>query len=354
MTEPIYIGSLFSGIGGIEIGFERAGFETRWFIENDRYAQKILKKNWPDTLIYDDITKIDFAAVPKIDILTGGFPCQDISSAGKGTGITGSRSSLWKYYIKAIRILRPKIAFIENVPMLTRRGLNVVLADLAKNGYDAEWYNLSASSVGAFHKRERLFIIAYLPIKRKRKLPVLKRNQGKKNINFNRQDKTEVTDSTSTGEMSAKQQGPGDGTIKICKDAAITASNRCREMPKRQSNKNNSTGTEKIIQEEISNSDSKRCEEQRRSKPKEKTRTRSKYNSENADSDQIMLWKLGSLQRNSDGLTETESGICGVVDGIPHRVDRIKCLGNAVVPQVAEVFAQAIKERWFENNEKET
>lgn len=154
------VGSLFSGIGGIEIGFEKAGFETKWFVENEPYARAILKKRFPNAKIYGDITKIDFGTVPKVDILTGGFPCQDISNAGTRTGIKGSRSSLWKYYLKAIRILRPKFAFIENVSALLNRGLNVVLADLTTVGYDAEYHCVPASAVGAPHRRDRIFIIA--------------------------------------------------------------------------------------------------------------------------------------------------------------------------------------------------
>lgn len=154
------IGSLFSGIGGIEYGFEAEGFETVWCIERDKYAQAILRKRFPKAIIYDDVTSIDFTTVPKIDILTGGFPCQDISNAGKRVGITGNRSSLWKYYAKAISTIRPKYAFIENVAALTSRGLDTVLCDLAEMRYDAEYYNVSASAIGAFHRRERIFIIA--------------------------------------------------------------------------------------------------------------------------------------------------------------------------------------------------
>ena len=155
------VGSLFSGIGGIELGFEKQGFKTEWFVEREPYAQEILKKRFPRTKIYDDVTTLDFKTIPKVDILTGGFPCQDISNAGKRAGIEGSRSSLWKYYFKAIREIRPKIAFIENVSALLNRGLDVVLADLASIGYDAEWYCVSASAVGANHQRDRIFIIAY-------------------------------------------------------------------------------------------------------------------------------------------------------------------------------------------------
>jgi len=156
------VGSLFSGIGGIELGFERTGeFETVWFVERDAYCQQVLKKRWHNAVIYDDITTTDFTKVQPVDVLTGGFPCQDISNAGKRAGIEGSRSSLWKHYARAIGDLRPKYAIIENVAALSNRGLDVVLADLASLGYDAEWHSISASSIGALHRRERIFITAY-------------------------------------------------------------------------------------------------------------------------------------------------------------------------------------------------
>jgi DNA (cytosine-5)-methyltransferase 1 len=101
-------------------------------------------------------------------MLTGGFPCQDISVAGKGKGIReGERSGLWREYAKAIRSLRPRYALIENVSAITQRGLDIVLADLAEAGYDAEWFTLSASDVGAWHRRERIFIFAYSTSKRR-------------------------------------------------------------------------------------------------------------------------------------------------------------------------------------------
>jgi DNA (cytosine-5)-methyltransferase 1 len=156
------VGSLFSGIGGIELGFERAGnFRTAWFVENNPYCQAVLRKHWPGTPIYGDIKAVDWGSVEPIDILTGGFPCQDISIAGKKKGITGDRSGLWKEYLRAIRSLRPKYVVVENVARLLRSGIWVVLEDLAKEGYDAEWGVLRAQDFGAPHKRERCFVIAY-------------------------------------------------------------------------------------------------------------------------------------------------------------------------------------------------
>ena len=163
------VGSLFSGIGGIELGLERAGLETAWFIEKNRYCRAVLRKHWPSTTIYDDITQVDFRSLPRVDVLSGGFPCQDISNAGPRTGIKGSRSSLWKNYLKAIIALRPKYAIIENVSALTQRGLDTVLCDLAAIGYDAEWHCIPAAAIGAPHKRDRIFILAYPNIERPQK-----------------------------------------------------------------------------------------------------------------------------------------------------------------------------------------
>lgn len=157
------VGSLFSGIGGIELGLERTGgFETIWFCENEPYCRAVLNKNFPNIPVLGDIMKVVWDEVEKPDVIAGGFPCQDISVAGKGAGIKeGTRSGLWKEYARAIRALRPRYALVENVPMLAARGLDIVLADLAEMGYDAEWGIISAAEVGAPHRRERLFVIAH-------------------------------------------------------------------------------------------------------------------------------------------------------------------------------------------------
>lgn len=155
------VGSLFSGAGCGDLGLEWAGFEHAWFCESDEYARKILALRWPGVPIYGDIRGVDFTAVPHVDILAGGFPCQDISVAGKGAGISGERSGLWREYARAIGDIRPRYAVIENSPALVTRGLDVVLSDLAQIGYHAEWDCIPASWFGAPHRRERLWIIAY-------------------------------------------------------------------------------------------------------------------------------------------------------------------------------------------------
>jgi DNA (cytosine-5)-methyltransferase 1 len=162
------VGSLFSGIGGLDLGFEWAGFETKWFCEIESYPQQVLARHWPGVPIIPDVRDVTKESVCPVDCIIGGFPCQDISYAGKGAGIdydlsdgTGTRSGLWWEYWRIIRDLRPRYVVAENVAALTNRGLDIVLGSLAEIGYDAEWQIVSAASVGAPHIRERIFIVAY-------------------------------------------------------------------------------------------------------------------------------------------------------------------------------------------------
>jgi len=155
-------GSLFSGIGGLDLGLERAGMSCVWQSEIDPYACKVLTKHWPDIPNHGDITQIDWHNVEPVDLLCGGFPCQDISNAGRRAGIhEGTRSGLWYQYLGAIRVLRPRYVIIENVAALLIRGLDIVCSGLSKVGYDAEWEVIRASDLGCIHQRSRLFIIAY-------------------------------------------------------------------------------------------------------------------------------------------------------------------------------------------------
>ncbi|MFA5344630.1 MAG: DNA cytosine methyltransferase [Kiritimatiellia bacterium] len=157
------VGSLFSGIGGLELGLEMTGgFTTVWHCEIEPYCCEVLANHWPGVPNHGDITKVDWSGVERPDLICGGFPCQDISVAGKGAGIAeGTRSGLWFEFRRCIGVLRPRIVVVENVGGLVRRGLDIVLADLAALGYDAEWAIVPASAVGAPHRRERLFIVAY-------------------------------------------------------------------------------------------------------------------------------------------------------------------------------------------------
>ncbi len=273
------IGSLFSGVGGIERGFEQAGgFKTIWFVENEPYAQAVLHKHWPNTPIYGDIKTINFAKLEQPDILTGGFPCQDISNAGQRKGIEGQRSGLWKEFLRAISQIRPKYALVENVSALTYRGLLTVLGDLTEIGYDAEWHCLPASAIGAPHRRDRIYIMAY--------------SNNDRHI---------------YGQISKQPT----------KTWKLTQCNTSTKSDVANSNKQSLEGRQ-----------SKRKTERILGKNSYEIRTKQRLR-----------------EKNRQETWATDTGILRVAHGIPNRIHRIKCIGNAVVPQCAEFFAEIIKEK---------
>lgn len=186
--SKLKIGSLFSGYGGLDMAAAKVfDAEVAWHCEWDNAPSKILEHHYPGIPNFRDVSKVDWEAVPPVDILTGGFPCQDLSSAGKRAGLKeGTRSGLWHEFARAIHVLKPKFVVIENVRGLLNapatnsdmefcalcmgntgdgkpvlRALGSVLSDLASLGYDAKWHGLRAADAGAPHGRFRIFIIAY-------------------------------------------------------------------------------------------------------------------------------------------------------------------------------------------------
>jgi DNA (cytosine-5)-methyltransferase 1 len=192
----VNVGSLFTGIGGFDLGLERAGMRVVWQCEQDEYCRRVLARHWPGVPCHPDVRAVvaDTARVPEggiraaagtngqrtragdqpsgerrplpvpvpyVDVLCGGFPCQDLSYAGKGAGLDGARSGLWAEYARLVRELRPRYVIVENVPALLARGMERVLGDLAAIGYDAEWDCIPASAVGAPHRRDRVWLVAY-------------------------------------------------------------------------------------------------------------------------------------------------------------------------------------------------
>jgi DNA (cytosine-5)-methyltransferase 1 len=156
------IGSLFSGAGLCDLGFHRAGFVHRFFCEADPFCRRALARHWPDMPIYNDVRTLRGKDAPAVDVLVGGFPCQDVSCSGKRAGIAKStRSGLWYEYARIISEVRPQYAVVENVKGLLSGGMEIVLEDLSALGYDAEWACLSAAAFGAPHLRERVFVVAY-------------------------------------------------------------------------------------------------------------------------------------------------------------------------------------------------
>jgi DNA (cytosine-5)-methyltransferase 1 len=155
-------GSLFAGIGGIDLGLERAGMTCRWQVENDPYCVRVLTKHWPAVPKYGDIKELDPHVLEPVDLIAGGFPCQPVSAVGERNAQDDPRW-LWPDFYRVVRLVRPRDVVVENVTGLLHRGMGDVLRDLASIGFDAEWSVLSACAVGAPHPRERVFIVAHPP-----------------------------------------------------------------------------------------------------------------------------------------------------------------------------------------------
>lgn len=173
MTAPFRVLDLFSGIGGFSLGLERTGgFETVAFCEIETFPRDVLTFRWPGVPIYEDVRTLTADTLArdgiKPNVITGGFPCQDLSIAGKRAGIDGERSGLWSEIVRLVRELRPEYVIVENVANLLRGPADRpggwfgrVLGDLARRGYDAEWRVIRASDIGAPHHRARVWVVAY-------------------------------------------------------------------------------------------------------------------------------------------------------------------------------------------------
>ena len=295
----IKIGSVFSGIGGFELGLERAipNSQTIWQCEKDKYCRSILQKHWPDAKMYDDITKMDTAEVERPHILCGGFPCQDISVAGKGAGIHGKKSGLWWHMHALISRFRPSIIVLENVPAISFRGAREVLGSLAQIRYDAEWTTISARQMGACHLRKRWFCVAY-PHKN-----------------------TDKIKGTNTKSYPIGQK----------KSTALYKTNRERQENIRKENIFDKRRDS--VQNESSHSSSKRSKKHTICRqPVEKKGLIEYRSSQTARIQPRNYWKGGTSQ----------SPLCAVDDGIPQRVARLKALGNAIVPQCSEYIGHCI------------
>lgn len=156
---------LFSGIGGFSLGLERAGMRTVAFCEVDPFCRRVLAKHWPGVPCYPDVRDLTADRLRadgiSVDVICGGFPCQDISVAGGGAGMEGERSGLWSEYARIVGEVRPDYVIVENVAALLSGGLGTILEDLAALGFDAEWHCIPASFVGFPHSRDRVWITAH-------------------------------------------------------------------------------------------------------------------------------------------------------------------------------------------------
>ncbi len=261
------IGSLFSGIGGLELGLEWSGLgHTVWQVEQSEFCRRVLERHWPSVERFTDVCEVGAAELAPVDLICGGFPCQDISSAGKGAGLAGERSGLWYQFARIVEELSPRWVVVENVSSGARKWVDAVGSQLGFLGYETLPIPLSAADVGAPHLRRRVFIVAH--------------SYGK-----------------SVRQQSRRVKGES-GSHKVLIDRY---------------------GSQGVTSNTNSNS-----------KP-----------TESIDG------KVGYVQTAAGhvrwGGGTTVSPVCGVDDGVSGRVDRLKALGNAVVPQCAEVVGWMIR-----------
>lgn len=234
------IGSLFSGIGGLELGLELAGIgKTAWQVERDPFCRTVLAKHWPDAQRFDDVRTVGAHNLASVDVICGGYPCQPFSLAGKRAGEQDERH-LWPEFARILRSLRPRYAVLENVAGHLSLGFGRVLGDLAQLGYDAEWCCFRSCTVGTPFTRPRLFILAY-------------------------PNREQLGEHGFTGDNSSPDRGRHDNGTRGAVDGQ---------------------------------------------------------------------WEQWAK----------EPGVDRVVDGVPNRVDRNKALGNAVVPQVAMLVGQRLRQ----------
>ena len=265
----------FSGIGGFSLAAEQivGGFETVAFVECEPYAQKILKKHWPNVPIYDDIRT--YRPEPySARVVVGGFPCQDISNAGRGEGITEtSRSGLFHHLMRVIRLVRPDFIVLENVAAILNNGLDTVLGELHSAGFDAEWATFPATMVGAAHQRDRWWLVGY----RSNSISVNDRSKSKIQAGGNSLTRSITSDSQSIRVEGSRKKG-------------------------------------EQVQLEM-----------------EQTR--------------LSKWRYERDMLSNDWRSYSPKPVLGRgSDGLRNRVDRLRCLGNTVVPACAAIPLQRVKD----------
>jgi len=300
--------ALFAGAGGGILGGHLLGWRTVCAVEWEAYPASVLCARQNDGLlpyfpIWDDVQTFDGKPWTGIvDVVSGGFPCQDISAAGKGGGIEAERSGMWKEMARIISEVRPRYAFVENSPMLTSRGLGTVLKDLAQMGFNAEWGVLSAANVGANHKRERIWICAE------------QRNflsYPKYNRHGWRQQQSESVEKK-------------DGTMANSRCKLRSEGNSAELDSKEEIRSFSSIHNKSSGQGQLCNSDSKNVERQWK---------------ESIGIEQ----KLGNF--SSSSWWEIEPNMGRVADGVAARMDRLKAIGNGQVPLCAATAWRLLKER---------
>lgn len=319
---------LFSGIGGFSLGLEAAGMGTVAFCEREPFCQAVLKKHWPDIPCHNDVTTLDGKQYNgTIDVIAGGFPCQDISLAGKGAGLAGERSGLWFEYLRIIKEAQPRYVIIENVSALRSRGLEEVLRSLAEIGYDAEWHCIPASSIGAPHRRDRVWIVGY------------PNNYGRHGSE-NGESLIEGSNGDEAGANELVEPARSSGEWSPDDDSWLEwESNKGYAEPL--ANAQEPRGKQQAIEADASASGRKSRDGpigsgQALAYPNGK-RGRL-WNEQRQDAEDA--WQ--SSRRSQFGNWDVEPDVGRVANGIPARTHRLRSLGNSIVPQIAQIIGEAI------------
>jgi len=304
------VGSLFSGIGGFDLGLERAGMTIKWQVEIDDFCNKVLEKHWPDVKRYRDIKAIGGEELEPVDVICGGFPCQPFSAAGKRRSKEDDRY-LWPEMLRIIRSVRPNWIIGENVAGIVSLALDDVLSDLENEGYSCQSFIIPACAVNAPHRRDRVWIIAHR--------------------NSERQLQQE-------GTLEEQRRRIGDNNKQNAADSDNSRSRTSRDRANRE-RKEKDERQERLSQHESSGYN----------KAASNTSYHRLQRSEWKGTHEKGKTTYGSIAECNRSWTESwiqvAASLCRVDDGLPRRMDRakrLKALGNAVVPQIVEIIGRAI------------
>lgn len=311
MGGKLRVLDLFSGIGGFSLGLERTGeFETVAFCEIDPFCRRVLAKHWPTIPCHDDITTREFHE-GEADVITGGFPCQDVSLAGRRAGLAGANSGLYRELVRALRVVRPRYGIVENVAALLSDGMGTVLGDLAESGIDTEWDCVPACAIGAPHERDRVWIVTHANHERcgeawqlqHRPLQVPAGGTEARAAARDASDPScEQTDSHAPrdGCGQGRTQRPPDSFAGVRDEACRNVADPCSARLAFRA------GLTRDAWEEFA--------------PTERD----------------------AISNGGKSLWPDEPALSGVDDGIPDWMDRVRSTGNAILPQIPEIIGCAV------------
>lgn len=348
------VGSLFAGIGGFDLGFERAGMRVSWQVERDAHCRAVLARHFADAVRFEDVREVGAQNLAPVDLICGGFPCQDLSSAGRGAGLDGARSGLWSEFARIVCELRPRYVVVENVPaLLTGKGkrwdrapVGRVLGDLAEAGYDAEWACLSAREFGAPHLRKRVWIVAYPAWDAEAGAAAATRAERERaGLGSSESGARDLPDTDTNrrpegiciASGSTKQTRSGDslggGSVAAWSDpqgdperAGLCGSGSAGQRRRRPGDGGGARG------DQLADTNPRRFAECAAVDSQPRTGCTTAESRGHVD---------GS--RSSEGNPwRTEPDVGRVADGVPARVDRLAALGNALLPQIAEWIGRRI------------